>query len=338
MKPFVTCPVCGSNAPCDIIQGRDIQCFHCTVCGEFEWGVEDHNHPINLNQLAAYLIYHKIVPSAGESRYHTTLSKELCDRYCQEFHRGNNICGLPIHIDSEMIENWYPRTFAEKINYILLYIYNHAPHIGQAAHFMPMQFYSFLFLDRYEVQGGKYLPREERQLQDEGSFMLECLAEKGLIKNYLNMKCNAMQNIILTPVGYARIDELQKNNSYGRTALVAMKFGEDTKPLREAIRSGVERAGYIAVFIDEVQHNDLITPELLKHIRDSKFVVVDLTHKNNGAYFEEGYAMGLGKVVIQLCKKGTCLHFDVAQKNTIMWDTEDAIPDLLFRRIKATID
>ena len=37
----------------------------------------------------------------------------------------------------------------------------------------------------------------------------------------------------------------------------------------------------IAIFIDEVQHNDFITPELLKHIKNSKFVVVDLTHQNN---------------------------------------------------------
>ena len=28
--------------------------------------------------------------------------------------------------------------------------------------------------------------------------------------------------------------------------------------------------------------------------------------------------MGLGKSVIQLCKKDTYLHFDIAQKNTIM--------------------
>ena len=46
-------------------------------------------------------------------------------------------------------------------------------------------------------------------------------------------------------------------------------------------------------------------------------MVVDLTHQNNGAYFEEGYAMGLGKPVIQLCQKDTKLHFDIAQKNTI---------------------
>ena len=117
-----------------------------------------------------------------------------------------------------------------------------------------------------------------------------------------------------------------------------MKFGDDTIPLREAIRKGITNAGYVAVFIDEVQHNDFITPELLKHIRDSKFVVVDLTHQNNGAYFEEGYAMGLGQPVIQLCQRETKLRFDIAQKNTIMWHSEGDIPDKLCNRIKATID
>ena len=97
-------------------------------------------------------------------------------------------------------------------------------------------------------------------------------------------------------------------------------------------------AGYGAVFIDEVEHNELITPEILAHIKNSKFVVVDLTNNNSGAYFEEGYAMGLVKTVIQLCRKGEKLHFDIAQKNTIMWDEESDIPLKLCNRIKATID
>ena len=117
-----------------------------------------------------------------------------------------------------------------------------------------------------------------------------------------------------------------------------MKFGDDTKKLREMIRQGIMSAGYVAIFIDEVEHNDFITPELLKYIRDSKFVVVDLSHQNNGAYFEEGYAMGFGKPVIQLCKKDVRLHFDIAQKNTIIWETEEEIPERLKNRIIATID
>ena len=59
----------------------------------------------------------------------------------------------------------------------------------------------------------------------------------------------------------------KKNTAYGRNVLVAMKFGDDTKELREAIRKGVKDAGYIAIFIDEVQHNDFITPELLSILK-----------------------------------------------------------------------
>ena len=57
--------------------------------------------------------------------------------------------------------------------------------------------------------------------------------------------------------------------------------------LREAIKLGIRDAGYNPILIDEVEHNELITPELLSHIRNSRFVVVDLTHQNNGAYFED---------------------------------------------------
>lgn len=48
--------------------------------------------------------------------------------------------------------------------------------------------------------------------------------------------------------------------------------------------------------------------------------------------------MGLGKDVIQICLNDVRLHFDVAQKNTIMWKDENDIIEKLANRIKATID
>ncbi len=48
--------------------------------------------------------------------------------------------------------------------------------------------------------------------------------------------------------------------------------------------------------------------------------------------------MGLGKQVIQLCRENTKLHFDIAQKNTIIWVDESDIPERLTNRIKATIE
>ena len=143
--------------------------------------------------------------------------------------------------------------------------------------------------------------------------------------------------IALEPEGYKRIDELQRSMSVGNDVLVAMEFGNKTKAVREAIRKGIINAGFNPIIYDEVENNDYIMPELLKSIRDCKFVVADLSDYNNGAYFEEGYAMGLGKAVIQVCRKGTELHFDAAQKNTIVFETEEELTTKLTRRIQATI-
>lgn len=327
------CPVCGTTSPFYTNYDRDLVTYRCPVCGQYQLGVfwQERNQ-FNMNHLVAFLA-HNAYDSADdfERRYYTTASREVCEELRKE---GR---GYPEHIDSEIVEAWYPKSFAEKIDRILLYIFNHAPHVGQVVHFSAEQFYSFLFIDRYELSSGQYVLRSEDNLKQEGIFMLTCLAEQKYIPEYINPRCDNTQPIALMPRAYARIDEIQRNTANSKNVLVAMSFN-DTKKLREAIRKGVEDAKYHAIFIDEVQHNDFITPELLKYIRDSKFVVVDLTHKNNGAYFEEGYAMGLGKPVIQLCKEGVQLHFDIAQKNTIMWTSEDDIPEQLRKRIIATID
>lgn len=329
----ISCPVCGTQTPCHVNYDRDLVFYRCPVCGKYQLGAywQERNH-FNMNHLAAFLAHNAYDPTDDfERRYYTTASKEICEEL-QEEGRGN-----PVHIDAEIVEAWYPKSFAEKIDRILLYIFSHAPHLGQSVCFSMEQLFSFLFIDRYEMSSGTPVLRAEDDLQQEGDFMLSCLAEQGYIQSHLGLQCDNEPPINLMPAAYARIDEIQRNTANGRNVLVAMSF-KDTEKLREAIREGIHSAGYIAIFIDEVQHNELITPELLKHIKDSKFVVVDLTHQNNGAYFEEGYAMGLGKPVIQLCKRGTQLHFDIAQKNTIMWASEEDIPKQLQNRIIATIE
>lgn len=297
---------------------------------------------LNDFKLPAYLFYHRFANDDSiEYRYHTTLSKEKCDEYKKEFESGNNTHGHPVHMDLEIIENWFPKTFSERVDAILLHLSSLAKHVGQSIEFSNLELFSLLFIERKEVHAftERVDWRGMLDCSEEATYMLEYLESSSYIKcNTSPQDLTRGLSLRITPKGYSRIDELQKNTSFGKCALVAMKFGDDTKPLREAIRKGIQDAGYVAVFIDEVQHNDFITPELLKHIRDSKFVVVDLTHQNNGAYFEEGYAMGLGKPVIQLCKRHVQLHFDIAQKNTIMWDTENDIPERLTNRIKATID
>lgn len=336
------CPVCKSLAYFYSNFEYSMVFYNCPICGRFELGEYNKRIDFNYNHLASYLVYNSFHSEEhGEFRYHTVMDKDKCDQYRQEFDKGNNVSGWPVHMDDNMVENWYPKTFSEKVDRILLYINDKTKHVGQQISMGFRELMAVLFVDQREVvvngYGKKWAWREQDDCDNEAKFMLDYLVKCEYITYIDGADEDAWIELSLTPEGYSRVDILQKNTAYGRNVLVAMKFGDETKLLREAIRKGISDAGYIAIFIDEVQHNEFITPELLKHIRDSKFVVVDLTHQNNGAYFEEGYAMGLGKPVIQLCKQDTKLHFDIAQKNTIMWDVEDDIPERLKNRIIATI-
>lgn len=340
MGQEMACPVCNSQAYTQMNFDTNTVFYICPVCGRYQFAYPGYKITRNPH-LASFLFYHAYQSGDFEYRYHTTVSKERCDEYRKQFDNGDVSHGRPVHMDESIIEAWYPKTFAERVDKILLYLNSKVKHIGQDLNLDYASLCALLFIDQIEEDPMNYEPKRRKveECQSEIYYWIEYLVHEGYVLCFPDPKPDFDEySLTLTPKGYSRIDELQKNTSSGRNVLVAMKFGDDTLRLREAIRKGIEDAGYIAVFIDEVQHNEFITPELLKHIRDSKFVVVDLTHQNNGAYFEEGYAMGLGKPVIQLCKKDTRLHFDIAQKNTIMWATEDDIPERLFNRIKATID
>lgn len=344
MSKQCKCPMCNSNAWLDVDISAASKFYSCPVCGriDLQMNLDTRIDEVQFdrNHLAAFLVYNGY---KNELAFYTNRSKEWVDKVKEEFHKGNREHGLPVYLDNETVENWYPKTFAEKIDRILLYFGDHIKHVGESLTLKKEELYSVLFVDRFDYdQFGKPVERGNGALKSQADFMLNYLKDQSYIKsltsaNWWNTSGDEI-NLQVLPTCYARIDLLQKNNTHGKDAFVAMKFGDDTIKLREAIHEGIKNAGYKPILIDEVEHNEFIIPELLKHIKDSKFVVVDLTHQNNGAYFEEGYALGLGKPVIQLCKSTTKLHFDVAQKNTIMWETEEDIPERLEKRIKATID
>ncbi|HEX2814332.1 MAG TPA: hypothetical protein VHO04_16755 [Sphingopyxis sp.] len=62
-------------------------------------------------------------------------------------------------------------------------------------------------------------------------------------------------------------------------------------------------------------------------IRDSAFVLADLTHENAGAYWEAGYAEGLGKPVLYICEKAKFderkSHFDTNHCTTVLWENDN---------------
>ena len=68
----------------------------------------------------------------------------------------------------------------------------------------------------------------------------------------------------------------------------------------------------------------MIDNQLRAAIIGSRFLISDLTYGNQGAYWEAGFAEGLGLPVIYTCKAASWAasktHFDTNHMVTIVWD------------------
>jgi hypothetical protein len=137
---------------------------------------------------------------------------------------------------------------------------------------------------------------------------------------------------IVKDVGFGNVYDMVLKHD---TVFVAMWFDDSMRKVRAKIENAVKVCGYSPVFIDEKEHNNQIVPEIFFEIRESAFVIADLTGQRNGVYYEAGYAEALKKKVILTCdiKEKGKPHFDVAQKNIIFWNS----PDDLYRRLCARI-
>jgi nucleoside 2-deoxyribosyltransferase len=75
-------------------------------------------------------------------------------------------------------------------------------------------------------------------------------------------------------------------------------------------------------------------------IRRCRFLIADLSDDNPGAYWEAGFAEGLGKPVIYICRaseggKEKRTHFDANHRHTVRWDL--ATLDKTATELKAVI-
>lgn len=128
--------------------------------------------------------------------------------------------------------------------------------------------------------------------------------------------------------GWDQYEAERRGKVAGRYGFIALKFGDDqlNTLVDDTIKPGVKAAtGYDVVHLLNVARAGVIDNILREQIRDAAFVLVDLTHDNSGAYWEAGYAEGLGKPVIYICEKAKFdraqTHFDTNHCTTVMWET-----------------
>lgn len=169
------------------------------------------------------------------------------------------------------------------------------------------------------------------------------LAERQWIRS-TNHPSHPSFSVVVTSQGYEQLHKPTVLTS--DEGFVAMWLDESMDAVYEqAIKPGIENAGYKAVRIDREQNVDKIDDAIMAKIRESRFVLADFTHGDDGirgsVYFEAGFARGLGIEVISTCRadKIDALHFDTRQYYHIAWtdDEHDKLRQDIEDRIGARI-
>lgn len=144
--------------------------------------------------------------------------------------------------------------------------------------------------------------------------------------------------------GWEYFDHLQSESSDSRIAFMAMKFGDEelNSVVENIFRKAVAKTGFELRILTDVPKAGLIDDRLRVEIRRSRFLIADVTHNNPGAYWEAGFAEGLGKPVIYTCKQEAfeagASHFDTNHHLTVMWHEDvDQVAEDLKATIRATL-
>lgn len=172
-----------------------------------------------------------------------------------------------------------------------------------------------------------------RQLADDGLLLISNRSYQGT--------ADEPDGIDLSLRGWHQWESDKRGQFAGTHGFIALQFGDHELDafLGDVIKPAVTELGYRLEDMRDAARAGIIDNVMRARIRDAAFVLVDLTHANAGAYWEAGYAEGLGKPVLYICKgavfaeRGT--HFDTNHCTTVMWSAEE--PELFVAELQATL-
>ena len=125
------------------------------------------------------------------------------------------------------------------------------------------------------------------------------------------------------------VDGWEWFNEFGRhirskIAFMAMQYNDKELDsiVKDYFAPAVKQAGFDLRRLDTEPKAGILDNRLRVEIRRSRLLIADVTHGNHGAYWEAGFADGLGIPVIYSCKKSEIkkVHFDTRNCQIVLWE------------------
>lgn len=179
--------------------------------------------------------------------------------------------------------------------------------------------------------------------QEEHLYYIRSLSERGLLARTdeeIREFGDTSVSVEVTAHGWDYLDQYEQRAVELSQVFVAMSFSESMKTVWEqAIKPTIIKAGYKAYRVDVEPHIDRIDAKIIAEIKNSLFVVADVTEQKHGVYFEAGYALGRDLPVIWCVRKAdlTNVHFDTRQYNHVVWESTEELKEKLYDIICALI-
>ena len=369
------CQFCG-NKNAETTQAPDSEkiFMHCPTCGHYilplssiylidKKFASEGLKQYDTKKLYTYLFHNKIA-----NRYAFVGTDKAYESYKTQVPYSNAFLVTP-----ETVETWYPKTFQEKIDKILLALGKKSKYFGDPTNYSYLELTPMLFLENtYEKE-----TEENLDVEFELEFILNYFITNEYIVGYSKDTdlWEVVERIYDLPNGddgldfpaftlsakaWERIYELQKNQTNNKKIFIAMSFNPAIEKTYNAIDLAIRQAKCEVVSLKHRIHNKQIVPEMLRLIKESKMLVMDISEPNFGAYYEAGYAQGLDKEVIITCKSSVMKkeeflcedkkgiecellrkyskpHFDIAQKQILVWEDELDLTEQLTEWIKFLI-
>jgi len=331
------CPICSNNALCEEGHYQPlngiVKKVNCLRCGDFI--IEQRTLiilPRYINENNKYIVSSQINNIVVESNM---ISADDIKRF--------SIYNIP--------------SVDERAKILLIFISQRFPLIGDG---FPLEDLSIVFnknglFDNVDINNPVFrftmelMSRTWSKNEDELNYLLFEYLENT--KEYI--KKTKSNKIIITPNGWGKIERIKTQHKNSNIGFIAMKFdGELISYSKNYFETAITEAGYEPKVMYSHQHTKIIDNEMKSLIRKSKFVVCDLTMNSRGAYYEAGFAHGLGIPVLFLCEndffhkreselynENDGVHFDTNHYPFILWSLADGekLKNELKNWIQATI-